>query len=90
MSLGATHEGIELTALGCRDTITTPTEAMLRCSLHASLGDDVYGEDQATSDFEERVAKLAGKEAAMFAVSGTMVSSCLGDQAARLGDGQLL
>lgn len=43
----------------------------------ASRGDDVYGEDQATSDFEEKVARLAGKEAAMFAVSGTMVSLAL-------------
>lgn len=31
-------------------------------------------EDQATNEFQERIAKLAGKEAAMFAVSGTMVS----------------
>lgn len=37
----------------------------------------MYGEDQATSDFEEKVARMAGKEAAMFAVSGTMVSPSL-------------
>lgn len=29
-------------------------------------------EDQATNEFLERMAKLTGKEAAMFAVSGTM------------------
>lgn len=40
----------------------------------ASRGDDVYGEDQATADLEVKVARMAGKEAAMFAVSGTMVS----------------
>ncbi|ORY78091.1 pyridoxal phosphate-dependent transferase [Leucosporidium creatinivorum] len=56
------------------DTITVPTDEMCAIMSRASRGDDVYGEDQATSDFEEKVARLAGKEAAMFAVSGTMTN----------------
>jgi hypothetical protein len=38
----------------------------------ASRGDDVYHEDSETAALEARVAKLTGKEAALFVVSGTM------------------
>ena len=38
----------------------------------ASVGDDVYKQDRATNDLQARIAKLAGKEAALFVVSGTM------------------
>ena len=40
--------------------------------LQASRGDDVYNEDSSTRALEERIAKLTGKEAGMFVVSGTM------------------
>lgn len=43
-------------------------------SLRASRGDDVYEEDESTRILEERVAKMSGKEAAMFASSGTMTN----------------
>lgn len=43
-------------------------EAMAR----AEVGDDVYGEDQTTLAFQEEVAALLGKEAALFVPSGTM------------------
>ncbi|OXG86691.1 threonine aldolase [Cryptococcus neoformans var. grubii Br795] len=56
------------------DTITIPTDAQLLCSLRATRGDDVYGEDTSTTALEKRIAKLTGKEAAMFAVSGTMTN----------------
>lgn len=56
------------------DTITIPTDAQLLCSLKATRGDDVYGEDPSTAALEKRIAKLTGKEAAMFAVSGTMTN----------------
>ncbi|WWC58560.1 uncharacterized protein I303_101103 [Kwoniella dejecticola CBS 10117] len=56
------------------DTLTVPTDAQLLYSLRASRGDDVYGEDPSTVALERRVAKLTGKEAAMFAVSGTMTN----------------
>ncbi|WWC86163.1 uncharacterized protein L201_001036 [Kwoniella dendrophila CBS 6074] len=56
------------------DTLTLPTDAQLLYSLKATRGDSVYEEDPATIALEERVAKLTGKEAAMFAVSGTMTN----------------
>lgn len=54
------------------DTFTVPTEDMLKAALSASLGDSVYKEDQDCLDLEEKVAKLTGKEAALFCCSGTM------------------
>lgn len=63
-----------------RDTITMPTDEMFDLMRHASRGDDVYGEDQATNDLQDKIAKMAGKEAGLFCVSGTMVS--LGELAA--------
>jgi threonine aldolase len=54
------------------DTITIPDEEMLRLMATASVGDDVYKQDRATNDLQARIAKLAGKEAALFVVSGTM------------------
>jgi len=54
------------------DTITIPDDEMLRLMATASVGDDVYKQDRATNDLQARIAKLAGKEAALFVVSGTM------------------
>ncbi|KAK8865847.1 hypothetical protein IAR55_000995 [Kwoniella newhampshirensis] len=56
------------------DTITIPTDAQLLFALQASRGDDVYGEDPSTTALESRIAKLTGKAAALFAVSGTMTN----------------
>jgi threonine aldolase len=39
--------------------------------LQASRGDDVYREDDATIALEQRIARLTGKEDAMFVISGT-------------------
>jgi threonine aldolase len=38
----------------------------------ASLGDDVMSKDECTNALEAHVAKLAGKEAGLFVLSGTM------------------
>ncbi|CCK71098.1 threonine aldolase GLY1 KNAG_0G00410 [Huiozyma naganishii CBS 8797] len=54
------------------DTFTTPTEAMMKAALTASVGDAVYGEDIDTVKLEQKVAKLAGFEAGLFCVSGTL------------------
>ena len=55
------------------DTVTAPTEEMYAYATRvASLGDDVFGTDECTNTFEAHVAKLAGKEAGLFALSGTM------------------
>jgi len=54
------------------DTVTRPTEGMLRAMAAAPTGDDVYGEDPTVNALEERVAGLLGHEAAVFVPTGTM------------------
>ena len=54
------------------DTVTLPTQEMLKAMTTAELGDDVYGEDKSTRKLEEYSAELLGKEAALFVPSGTM------------------
>jgi threonine aldolase len=54
------------------DTVTRPTQAMRRAMFEAPLGDDVFGEDPTVNRLEEYVAELLGKEAALYAPSGTM------------------
>ena len=56
------------------DTVTRPTEGMRRAMLEAPLGDDVFGEDPTVNRLEEYVAGLLGKEAALYAPSGTMTN----------------
>ena len=43
-------------------------EAMARCA----VGDDCYGDDQTVNKLQEEIAKLFGKEDALFISSGTM------------------
>src|SRR5215213_10671803 len=40
----------------------------------ADVGDDVYGEDPTVRSLEERVAGMFGKEAALFAPTGSMAN----------------
>jgi len=54
------------------DTVTLPTEAMREAIHHASLGDDVFGEDATVNRLEKMAAERLGKEAALLVVSGTM------------------
>lgn len=53
------------------DTFTLPTADMFQASAHASLGDDVWGEDPTVMALEAKAAALLGKEAALFVTSGT-------------------
>ncbi|KAG6371662.1 pyridoxal phosphate-dependent transferase [Boletus reticuloceps] len=53
------------------DTITVPTKAMYEYAVRASVGDAVFREP-CTSAFEEHMAQLTGKEAALFVSSGTL------------------
>ncbi|OJA21271.1 hypothetical protein AZE42_02545 [Rhizopogon vesiculosus] len=53
------------------DTITVPTKEMFAYAMRTSLGDDVYSEPS-TMALEAHIAKLTGKEAALFVSSGTM------------------
>jgi threonine aldolase len=56
------------------DTVTRPSEGMRRVMASAEVGDDVFGEDPTVRLLEERVARLLGKEAALFCPSGTMAN----------------
>jgi threonine aldolase len=53
------------------DTVTKPTEAMIRAMAEADVGDDVYGEDPTVNRLEQLAAERLGKEAALFVTSGT-------------------
>lgn len=54
------------------DTVTTPTHGMRVAMMEAVVGDDVFQEDPAVKDLEEKAAALFGKESALFVASGTM------------------
>lgn len=56
------------------DTVTKPTAEMLEAMMQAKVGDDVYKEDQTVNILEEKIAKLFGKEKALFFPSGTMAN----------------
>lgn len=54
------------------DTFTVPTQEMLQSVFTCTTGDSVYKEDQDCLDLESKLARLSGKEAALFCSSGTM------------------
>lgn len=54
------------------DTVTKPTEAMRAAMAAADVDDDVLGTDPTAELFELEMAKVMGKEAAVFVPSGTM------------------
>ncbi|KAG8823278.1 Threonine aldolase [Serendipita sp. 401] len=57
----------------CSDTVTAPSAEMLKFAMKAtSVGDDVFGWDYCTNALEQHMAKICGKEAAIFVSSGTM------------------
>lgn len=56
------------------DTVTHPTEAMREAMYNAEVGDDIMGEDPTVQRLEHIVADMLGKEAGLFACSGTMAN----------------
>ena len=56
------------------DTVTRPSEGMLKAMMQASVGDDVFKEDPTVNELEETVARLFGMESALFFPSGTMAN----------------
>src|SRR5580698_404279 len=54
------------------DTVTRPTPPMREAMMRATVGDDVLGVDPTVIALEEEVARITGKEAALFVTSGTM------------------
>jgi threonine aldolase len=53
------------------DTVTKPTAGMRRAMAEAEVGDDMSGEDPTVNRLEAMMAEQLGKEAAVFACSGT-------------------
>lgn len=56
------------------DTVTRPSDAMRLAMSRAEVGDDVFGEDPTVNLLQETVAKLLGKEEALFTPSGVMAN----------------
>ena len=56
------------------DTVTLPSKKMMQYLMGSSFGDDVYQEDPCVNALEKDVAKLFGKEKALFVTSGTMAN----------------
>ena len=54
------------------DTVTRPTPAMRRAMAEAEVGDDVWGDDPTVIELEAEVARMLGKEAAVYVPSGAM------------------
>ncbi|XP_074320666.1 low-specificity L-threonine aldolase 1-like isoform X1 [Silene latifolia] len=54
------------------DTVTKPTDAMRAAMANAEVDDDVLGNDPTALGLEIEMARIMGKEAALFVPSGTM------------------
>ena len=54
------------------DTVTKPSDGMRAAMAAAGVGDDVFREDPTVLELENKMAMMAGKEAALFVPSGTM------------------
>ncbi|KAH9996572.1 threonine aldolase [Russula vinacea] len=61
-----------LDVLPVPDTVTVPSKEMYDYASQASLGDDVFYDEPNTATLEAHMARLFGKEAALFVASGTM------------------
>ncbi|MGI8484971.1 MAG: threonine aldolase family protein [Thermomicrobiales bacterium] len=57
------------------DTATRPTAAMRQFMAEAPVGDEQKGEDPSVNRLQEMVARLTGKEAALYLPSGTMCNA---------------
>ena len=56
------------------DTVTKPSPGMIDAMSSASLGDDVYFEDPTVNQLQDRLAKMFGKDKALFFPTGTMAN----------------
>jgi len=56
------------------DTVTRPSPGMRDAIAHAAVGDDVFGDDPTVNSLEERVAAMFGKEAGLFAPTGSLAN----------------
>ena len=79
-------KGIDLRS----DTVTQPDAGMRQAMQEAPLGDDVFGDDPTVNQLEAEVARLLGKESAVFVPSGTMGNTIAIAVATRPGDEMIL
>lgn len=56
------------------DTVTRPTEGMLKAMQKAEVGDDVFGDDPTVKALEKKCADMLGMDAGVFCPSGTMTN----------------
>ncbi|MGD1946630.1 MAG: threonine aldolase family protein [Croceivirga sp.] len=56
------------------DTVTKPTEGMLKAMMEAKVGDDVFKNDPSVNALEKKIADMFGTEAALFFPSGSMTN----------------
>lgn len=56
------------------DTVTRPTQGMMKAIMNANTGDDVYKEDPTVNALEERLAQLFGMDMALFFPTGSMAN----------------
>ena len=56
------------------DTVTVPTPEMLNAMMQAKVGDDVFNADPTALALQDKIAKMFGKEAALYFPSGTMAN----------------
>lgn len=56
------------------DTVTRPTTGMMEAIMNARVGDDVYKEDPTVNELEEKLAKMFGKDEALFFPTGSMAN----------------
>ncbi|MEX0975256.1 MAG: GntG family PLP-dependent aldolase [Bacillota bacterium] len=68
------------------DTVTLPTQQMRDAMATAEVGDDILGEDPTVDTLEALGARMLGKEASLFVVSGTMANQLAVMTATQLGD----
>jgi threonine aldolase len=54
------------------DTVTRPSPGMRKAIAAAEVGDDVFGDDPTVNHLQTEVARIVGKEAALFVTSGSM------------------
>jgi len=76
----------DLTADFRSDTVTRPTEGMLRAMASAPVGDDVLGDDPTVQRLEALLAERFGMEAGLFCPSGTMTNQIAVKVHTRPGD----
>lgn len=68
------------------DTVTKPTEGMLKAMYHAEVGDDVFREDPTMNAFQQKMADVFGMDTGVFVPSGTMGNQLAVNVLTRPGD----